>query len=1553
MRPKSARQALALALAYFALLIPGSPRRAIATADSSMHCALEAAAFTVEHSSIHRTLRQNWEPLPVTNASPCYWHGAVASASSRGYQYYVGGITANQQAEGLIQQYSTSAHTWRVDLPPQPIPTFGSVVVWLNDTIVVCGGFTSPAPPWVAINAVQVFDPQTETWSNGPAMPIARGGCSGAIIEGVLYLVGGSESDDFPSDSPAYQFDPASGLWSSLPEVPSGARGLVFGTACAYQNELYVTGDYRGYRDCYKYSPATGTWTVLASTPDDVGGQSPVLAASPVGIYCVGGGAGFWTDFYDASYYYLPETDQWFPLDEFINPGRCAHAGMINIGQFSVFGGADTTVLSPPPHETLELFAAGVILEPSIVRGVGEPNSTVAYTLKLFNNTWVTLSVAITLTGNSWEVVVPALVGPIAPGTAELVSVIVSVPSEAQLFFASDQVQITARDESVPTYFDRTIIETRAVSSWQHEPPALIPGRAMSAAASDGTVLRIFGGFNGSVYLDETWLFTPQSSAWIQGANVLSPRAQCAGVSLGPNAFYVIGGFDGTNYLSAVDLYRPSVDSWDISPQNLPLPLAGVAAVTYQNHIYSFGGTTGLADVDHTYQYDPALNHWSIKAPLPRGAKHSATASASNDTIYLIGGWPNLNHLEAYTPATNTWTILPPIPEGRHSAGAVIVDSLLIVFGGGQSWTALDSTWIYETTSQLWTAGPSLHEARLGSVSGLVSNNLLTGLGLSASGPTDTFESLRIAQQTTPTISPTVNPTLTPTALPTALPNQCRLLLVDDDANDPDVRGYYTEVLDTLNYSEYDAWDIANEGAPTVTDLAPYWLVLWFTGARAAGLTSEDETTLAIYLESAGRLVLSSQDYLCPAGITDFARDYLQLRSYIGDVLDYEVIGRQGDPIGDGLGPFYLYPPANFGPLYCDQLFAEDQPEVSTPFIFVESGLANAVLVNGNDYTSLFLAFPLEAIYDPASRAAVIQRILALFCQEPEPAVTLTPRTAALWICPLQEQELAASLYNFTDSNLSFSLSYTGDWQQIGPQSLGPVAPYSSVDFTVRVTAPADAGPSTVVPLTIQAVASTNPDLVSSIVIAAHGSYSGWELVADIPHPRVDAVIVERQGLIYAVAGYDEAAGGPVTALDIFDPGVGTWLSGPAMPAPGISSGGDGVVIGDILYIPGDLDEPYLYTYSFSQQSWSKQLLQQEVPAVTAYETLTLNGLLYRLGGQTWTSILNDLWYYDPQTLTWTERSAMNIPRCHFQSWTTGGLIYVAGGISVNNEVTDTCEFYDPDLNTWTLDSSRFAFLPVGVWGAADALLEAEPALWLAGGFKANSSDCATTSAYVFVPGSNVWLEYSPLLTSTGRTEAATVSGLPFITSGLSNLNGGIQGIAAAELLFACAIPTMTHTQSPIPTVTLTPTPPPTSTRTATITPTFPAAPTATPTFTATSFPPGVILQMPAHSFSTGERCWLDAVVTNPQPVSQSYAFLAALDVYGTYFWYPSWGVDAEITELTLYGRETRRLELVPSFQFPGGAGSANGLQFLGAITDPDLTRVFGEIGVWGFSYSS
>jgi N-acetylneuraminic acid mutarotase len=92
-------------------------------------------------------------------------------------------------------------------------------------------------------------------------MNVARYGCAAACVDGLLYVVGGSDGDALAS---AECYDPSTGEWRALPDMSVEREGCA---AACVDGLLYVVGgsdaDDRAVASAECYNPATKEWRGL------------------------------------------------------------------------------------------------------------------------------------------------------------------------------------------------------------------------------------------------------------------------------------------------------------------------------------------------------------------------------------------------------------------------------------------------------------------------------------------------------------------------------------------------------------------------------------------------------------------------------------------------------------------------------------------------------------------------------------------------------------------------------------------------------------------------------------------------------------------------------------------------------------------------------------------------------------------------------------------------------------------------------------------------------------------------------------------------------------------------------------------------------------------------------------------------------------------------------------------------------------------------------------------------------------------------------------------
>lgn len=173
------------------------------------------------------------------------------------------------------------------------VPRTGATVQASGEQVWVFGGLT----PYGTTALTERFDAVSETpyvdtrW----LMPHAVHDAGSAQIDGRIYVVGGFDADGIAT-AHLQIFDPASGSWSTGPDLPAalgevavaagGGRLYVFGGTPQWQQqptgaEIVAT--------TYVYDPAARRWTQGAAMPVAAYGRAAVLAPAGDAIVVLGG----------------------------------------------------------------------------------------------------------------------------------------------------------------------------------------------------------------------------------------------------------------------------------------------------------------------------------------------------------------------------------------------------------------------------------------------------------------------------------------------------------------------------------------------------------------------------------------------------------------------------------------------------------------------------------------------------------------------------------------------------------------------------------------------------------------------------------------------------------------------------------------------------------------------------------------------------------------------------------------------------------------------------------------------------------------------------------------------------------------------------------------------------------------------------------------------------------------------------------------------------------------------------------------------------------------
>jgi hypothetical protein len=126
-----------------------------------------------------------------------------------------------------FEVYDPATDRWE-RLPDLPTQRNHLAMGAIGGRIYVVGGRTGPGAGAERVDAVEIYDPATRRWTRGAPLPAPRGGITGAVHAGCLFVFGGEgERTHVLGLTPnTYGYDPRTDRWTQLPNLPIAIHGL-------------------------------------------------------------------------------------------------------------------------------------------------------------------------------------------------------------------------------------------------------------------------------------------------------------------------------------------------------------------------------------------------------------------------------------------------------------------------------------------------------------------------------------------------------------------------------------------------------------------------------------------------------------------------------------------------------------------------------------------------------------------------------------------------------------------------------------------------------------------------------------------------------------------------------------------------------------------------------------------------------------------------------------------------------------------------------------------------------------------------------------------------------------------------------------------------------------------------------------------------------------------------------------------------------------------------------------------------------------------------------
>ncbi|MGA7966639.1 MAG: choice-of-anchor J domain-containing protein, partial [Gammaproteobacteria bacterium] len=246
-------------------------------------------------------------PYPIPVLDTC-----GTSDPTTGKVYSFTGISGGSDTASDFM-FDPASGTW------SPIANYPSAGVekpacaYLGGKIYVTDGWDSGGNNSATLD---IYHPSSDSWTTGADNPNSQGGAAVAVaLNGKLYVIGGClNGSSCPGSNAVEVYDPASDSWSAAANYPSPVAWTNCG---AIAGKIYCAGGTISSSaetgNGYVYDPNTDSWTAIAPMPYDIFGAVSIATAAGKLLVQDGVTASFAT-ITNQGVIYDPSTDSWSPL---------------------------------------------------------------------------------------------------------------------------------------------------------------------------------------------------------------------------------------------------------------------------------------------------------------------------------------------------------------------------------------------------------------------------------------------------------------------------------------------------------------------------------------------------------------------------------------------------------------------------------------------------------------------------------------------------------------------------------------------------------------------------------------------------------------------------------------------------------------------------------------------------------------------------------------------------------------------------------------------------------------------------------------------------------------------------------------------------------------------------------------------------------------------------------------------------------------------------------------------------------------------------------------
>jgi hypothetical protein len=267
--------------------------------------------------------------------------------------------------------FDPATGTWTMTQSMGTVRDAHAAVRLQDGRVLVAGGFDTDV-----LSSAELYDPRSGTWSPTGGLNAGRYWHSMTVLQDgrVLAAKGSDDGDLTTTLASAELYDPATGLWSKLPDSGWGSV-LHTATLLPTGKVLFTSGNGGGiggdvvYISSELFDPATKTWTATPNLLQARYNHAATLLKS--GATLITGGEDQKGRYPTLQYvtrpaveWFDPATSAWTPSAELGTPRTGHSATLLTEGRVQVAGG---TAVGSPVHRTAEILKYEVATPPATV----------------------------------------------------------------------------------------------------------------------------------------------------------------------------------------------------------------------------------------------------------------------------------------------------------------------------------------------------------------------------------------------------------------------------------------------------------------------------------------------------------------------------------------------------------------------------------------------------------------------------------------------------------------------------------------------------------------------------------------------------------------------------------------------------------------------------------------------------------------------------------------------------------------------------------------------------------------------------------------------------------------------------------------------------------------------------------------------------------------------------------------------------------------------------------------------------------------------------------